>query len=64
MCWLLVSYFDGEFMRTVFGAVVGFGIFGPFAQQWYYLFIEVLVYQLDDLDMWFRVALFSVFTTF
>ena len=34
MCWLLVSYFDGEFMRTVFGAIVSLSILGPFASQW------------------------------
>ena len=34
MGWLLVSFFDGEFMRTVFGAVVALSILGPFASLW------------------------------
>ena len=35
MAWLMVSFFDSEFMRTVFADVVMASIMGPFFAHWY-----------------------------
>ena len=35
--WLMVSFFDSEFMRETFSTVVSISILGPFAMHWYAL---------------------------
>ena len=32
--WLMLSFFDGELMREIFGKVVGLSLMGPFFNHW------------------------------
>ena len=35
MAWVMVSYFDGEYMRTVYERIIALSVFGPFFFHWY-----------------------------
>merc|ERR1712156_678608 len=35
--WLMVSFFDGQFMRAVFRDLVAVSLLGPFFAYWYYI---------------------------
>ena len=35
VAWMMLSFFDGQFMRTVFGDIVSASVFGPFFAHWY-----------------------------
>ena len=65
--WLMVSFFDGEFMRGVFETVTTLSILGPFAMHWYALAQFYLAGEgsyLDSLEFWIWFALYGAFTIF
>ena len=65
--WVMVSFFDGEFMREVFSDIVTLSILGPFAAHWYTLAQFYLAGEgsyLDDLEFWLWFAIYGAFTIF
>ena len=62
--WLLVSYFDGEFMRTVFGMIVIYSVLTVNFTQWNLIISLFISNKLDDVDGWITVLLYSAFNIF
>jgi len=65
--WLMVSFFDGAFMRDVFEIIVTLSILGPFAGHWYQLAVFYLGGEgsyLDNLTFWLWFAAYGAFTIF
>ena len=64
MGWLMVSYFDGQFMRAVFKDLVAVSLLGPFFAYWYYnsqYFLYSEYYE-EKLNYWLW-GVFFVFTS-
>ena len=67
ICWLMVSFFDGEFMRMVYADVVSASISGPFAAHWVVLAGFYLAGEgsyLDSVTFWIYFAGYAAFTIF
>ena len=64
MGWLMVSFFDGDFMRRVFKDLVRTSLLGPFFAYWYYNASYLLYseYYEDKLKYWLWGAFF-IFTS-
>ena len=67
MGWLFVSFFDSEFMRSVYRMLVTISVLGPFAINWYNL--VVMVYScdgscLDELSLYIWTAIYSAINIF
>lgn len=63
--WLMVSFFDGAFMRETFGEVVFLSVFGPFALHWWNLaqfFLAGEGRYLDELTFWLYFAFYAAYT--
>ena len=66
MAWLMVSFFDGQFMRAVFKDLVAVSLLGPFFLYWwsnanYFLNSE---YYEDELKFWLWGVFFIVHSLF
>ena len=60
--WLIVSFFDGEFMRTIYKDVMQISVFGPFFAHWY-AFGLYLTFALDGgrvIDLVFLAVWFAL----
>lgn len=67
MGWLFVSFFDSEFMRSVFRMLVTISVLGPFAINWYNLVIMVYACDgscLDDLSLYIWTAIYGAINVF
>ena len=63
--WMMVSFFDGAFMRETFGHVVAASVMGPFALHWWSLCQFYLAgegHYLDELTFWLYFAAYSAYT--
>lgn len=66
MGWLMVSFFDGQFMRAVFKDLVAVSLLGPFFAYWYSI-AEYLLYSEvyeDELNFWLWGVFFIVHSLF
>ena len=67
ICWMMVSFFDGEFMRMVFADVVSASFGGPFAANWVVLAGFYLAGEgsyLDSITFWIYFAGYAAFSIF
>ena len=67
MAWLMVSFFDGDQMREIFGTIVAISILGPFFFQWYYFGLYLLSgegWAYDELMFYVWGAIFFSWTVF
>ena len=68
MAWLMVSFFDGKFMRAVFRDVVFISILAPFFKEWRsiynYVASNIAGNNLDELGFWIWLAIYFFGTVF
>ena len=75
MGWLFISFFDGEFMRAVFRALLEITFLGPFFAHWYAIgllifsaetvdsdFYDSNLYAWDELSFYLWVAIYGMTT--
>ena len=67
MAWLMVSLFDGAFMRSVFRDVVFISTFAPFYHLWvnqYWYVTSLFDHSVDELGFWIWFAIMFFGTVF